>query len=40
MPRYNKYCPNYEERYPSIEKRPDILSVLGKGDRKMGYTEL
>lgn len=39
MPRYNRYYPNYENIYPGLEKRPDILRVLRASDRKMRYLE-
>lgn len=40
MPKFDKYRPNYKKLYPGIEKRPDLLAVLKKSDRKMEYMEV
>lgn len=40
MARNDKYHPDYKKLYPGIERRPDILSVLKKSDRKMEYIEI
>ena len=39
MPHNSEYYPDYEELYPGIEKRLDILRVLRASDRKMRYME-
>lgn len=40
MARNDWYHPDYRKLYPGIEKRPDILAVLRKSDRKMKYIEV
>ena len=40
MARYDPYYPDYLKMYPGIEKRPDVLAALRKGDRKRKYMEV
>lgn len=39
MPRYNRYYPNYEQIYSSIEIKLEIMRALRSSDRKMRYME-
>lgn len=39
MPRYNRYYPNYEQIYSSVEVKPEVMRVLRSSDRKMRYME-
>lgn len=40
MARYDPYYPDYQKMYPGIEKRPDVLAALRKGDRKRKNMEV
>lgn len=40
MAHYDPYHPDYQNMYPGIEKRPDVLAVLRSGDRKRKYIEV
>ena len=39
MLRYNRYYPNYEQIYSSVEVKPEVMRVLRSSDRKMRYME-